>query len=127
MLALIVDILYRLIKMVVVLLLPKSLVEDLCWMSQFIRALIWIKWQERKDVNMVDILEQTVDSQPEKEALIFVNEKEEARYTWRQIDERSNQVAQWLLTRGVKEGKPYQNESTQTQRDGGRTCDDQLP
>lgn len=66
----------------------------------YIRVLLFIKRQERKNLNIGDIFESNVARQPDKLAIV----SESQQWTFRQVNEHSNRVANVFHSHGYKKG-----------------------
>lgn len=66
----------------------------------YIRVLVFVKRQERKNVNIGDIFEANVARQPDKLAIV----SESQQWTFRQVNEHANRVANVFHSHGYKKG-----------------------
>lgn len=66
----------------------------------YIRVLLFIKGQERKNLNVGDIFEANVARQPDKLAIVSESQK----WTFRQLNEHANRVANVFHSHGYKKG-----------------------
>ncbi|KAH8402139.1 hypothetical protein KR009_010001 [Drosophila setifemur] len=74
--------------------------RDTLALFSYIRVLLFVKRQERKNLNIGDIFEATVALQPDKLAIV----SESQQWTFRQLNEHSNRVANVFHSHGYKKG-----------------------
>ena len=67
--------------------------------SEFINS-IGKKFDKKKSTTVADIMEEQVDKSPDSIAIEF----EEKKYTYRQMDDEANQIANWAISKGYKTG-----------------------
>ena len=58
------------------------------------------KFDKKKSTTVADIMEEQVDKSPDSIAIEF----EEKKYTYRQMDDEANQIANWAISKGYKTG-----------------------
>ena len=58
------------------------------------------KFDKKKSTTVADIMEEQVDKSPDSVAIEF----EEKKYTYRQMDDEANQIANWAISKGYKTG-----------------------
>ncbi|EDW60625.2 long-chain fatty acid transport protein 1 isoform X1 [Drosophila virilis] len=74
--------------------------RDTIALIAYIRVLLFIKRQERKNLNVGDIFEANVARQPDKLAIVSESQK----WTFRQLNEHANRVANVFHSHGYKKG-----------------------
>ncbi|KAH8305907.1 hypothetical protein KR018_003201 [Drosophila ironensis] len=74
--------------------------RDTLALFAYIRVLMFVKRQERKNVNIGDIFEANVARHPDKLAIV----SESQQWTFRQLNEHSNRVANVFHSHGYKKG-----------------------
>ncbi|XP_030554275.1 long-chain fatty acid transport protein 1 [Drosophila novamexicana] len=74
--------------------------RDTIALIAYIRVLLFIKGQERKNLNVGDIFEANVARQPDKLAIVSESQK----WTFRQLNEHANRVANVFHSHGYKKG-----------------------
>ncbi|XP_032570854.1 long-chain fatty acid transport protein 1 isoform X1 [Drosophila sechellia] len=74
--------------------------RDTVALFAYIRVLLFIKRHERKNLNIGDIFEANVARQPDKLAIV----SESQQWTFRQVNEHSNRVANVFHSHGYKKG-----------------------
>ncbi|BFG05985.1 long-chain fatty acid transport protein 1 [Drosophila madeirensis] len=74
--------------------------RDTVALFAYIRVLLFVKRQERKNLNIGDIFEASVARHPDKLAIV----SESQQWTFRQLNEHSNRVANVFHSHGYKKG-----------------------
>ncbi|KAH8326981.1 hypothetical protein KR074_000063 [Drosophila pseudoananassae] len=74
--------------------------RDTMALISYIRVLVFVKRQERKNLNIGDIFEANVAKQPDKLAIV----SESQQWTFRQVNEHANRVANVFHSHGYKKG-----------------------
>ncbi|EDW10817.2 long-chain fatty acid transport protein 4 isoform X1 [Drosophila mojavensis] len=74
--------------------------RDTVALIAYIRVLLFIKRLERKNLNVGDVFEATVARQPDKLAIVSESQK----WTFRQLNEHANRVANVFHSHGYKKG-----------------------
>jgi len=83
------------------------ILRDVKWLVLLSGALRGNTREARRKTTAADLLERRVDAHPNKEAISFVLPGEDfatKTFTWREVDEHCNQVANWAIKRGLKQG-----------------------
>lgn len=82
---------------------PSANLQQLDLLTERDRALYQLQWQAvKRDYDLSNkslhgLIESAVDRFPDRTALVF----EDTRITYRELDERANRLAHWLIARGV--------------------------
>lgn len=78
----------------------RTLPRDLRAAVRFGYILYHMKRYERNNYSIIDLFSQTVKARPEKTAILF----EEQRWTFKELDEYTNRVGNFFLSRGLVRG-----------------------